>query len=306
LDFMFFFRRFSSARSFPPLISSQELISVYRGGKQAKNIWTIDASWHLGGQRNADLEFLQARIIGAQRFNIDKIADVSIPLPHMLPKQEQFENAISEMGINRNDTVVVYATPGALGAARCWWTFKCFGHEDVRLLDGDLDSYIEAGGEVDRSENVIKPPRSSYRATFNPDMVKNWQQVLQVSQNESISEPLIIDARSEARFYAKVAEARPGVASGHIPHSINIPFTSVLENGNPSKYKTTEELQRVFKDAGIDVQSPRPIITSCGSGVTACILTFALHLLGRDPVLSPVYDGSWTEWGSRKDLPIEK
>ncbi|CAM9390422.1 unnamed protein product [Choristocarpus tenellus] len=279
----------------------------------------VDASWHLGNNRDAHKEFLEGHVPGATFFDIDDIADKTLPLPHMLPSEEVFSRRVSSMGINNDHTVVIYNTAGSFSAPRCWWTFRCFNHKKVHVLDGGLPAWVAEGGMLEVGEekavstrpsaglvqasgNAWKLKEKGFKSRLNPAMLRSWRQVLEQSTGEG-GKGQIVDARSLGRFLAQVPEPRKGLAGGHIPSSLCVPFNHVLEEGNLAKFRTATEIRQVFEEAGVDVDSSLPLIATCGSGVTAAVLALALEVAGRDAERSPVYDGSWTEWGSRDDLP---
>jgi len=298
-------------------LSKSPLMDVGTLAKCLNDVKVVDASWHLS-DRDGKKEFIDGHIPNARFFDIDRISDKGSNLPHMLPRADQFGAHISEMGISNDDKVVVYTAGGCFSASRCWWTFKIFGHKNVFVLNGGLPAWIESGREIERGDfpsESTSPPKNlvetkgnswllnnkGYQAKLVPSMVKTWNQVLQVSES---CQNRIIDARSKARFDGKAPEPRAGLASGHIPNSVCVPFTAVLAEGDFTRFRSPDEIKNVFESAGVDINSAEPLITTCGSGVTASVLTFALHLVGRDCGNTPVYDGSWSEWGSRSDLPV--
>lgn len=270
-----------------PLISTADLAS--RLGDPRLKI--IDASWHLDGRDGAS-EFAQARVPGAVFFDLDAVSDHDADLPHMLPSPAVFAAAAGLLGVSETDTIVVYDSLGLFSAARVWWTFRLMGATDVRVLDGGLPQWRAEDRPIDTSA-----PHEPSPATFNA-----IQRIGAVADVPAVLSALtgdaqILDARPAARFRGEAAEPRAGLRSGHMPGAINIPFKSVLtETGLLHRRET---LASVFRDAGVDLD--RPQITSCGSGVTAAVLTLALAEQGHD---SRLYDGSWAEWGSRADTSI--
>jgi thiosulfate/3-mercaptopyruvate sulfurtransferase len=244
----------------------------------------LDCSWHLSAaQRNARAEFEAAHIAGAQFFDIDAISDKSTTLPHMLPSPENFANEVSKLGASNTKKIICYDTVGLFSAARVWWMFKVFGHDKVAVLDGGLKKWLAEGRAIQSGAAVISI--GSFTATFRPTMVKSIIQV--ASENAQVA-----DARSPARFRGEEPEPRPGVKPGHMPNAKNIHYASLLNSDGTMKPQ--KELAQIFASAGID--SEKPVITSCGSGVTAAILTLALTEIGAKH--HALYDGSWAEWGA--------
>lgn len=258
----------------------------------------IDASWHMPQTgRNGPAEHLQSRIPGSLHFDIETIADRTNPLPHMVPLPEDFGAAVSAMGIENNDAIVIYDVSGNnMTAARVWWMFRLFGHDRVALLDGGFKAWQDAGGSIE-SGDFTPPTPTAFKANFRPQMLAN---ILDVQQAVTKDDPQILDARAAERFEGRVPEPRPGLAAGHMPGARNLPY-SLLTDPETGRFQSNERIRDLFSSAGIDLA--RPIIASCGSGVTACVLAFALNRLGHENW--SVYDGSWTEWGQRADLGIE-
>ncbi len=255
----------------------------------------IDASWHMPSDgRDAEAEFKQAHIPGATFMDIDAISDVDSSYPHMLPSEQMFATAMSQAGIRNENHVIVYDTQGLFSAARMWWMLRVFGHLNVSVLDGGLLKWKAEGRDVTTEEEVW--PSSEYTANLMPDMVRVIEEVAEVSKTGCAC---IVDARGATRFAGQVPEPRAGLRAGHIPGSNNIPYASLLEPPHQTM-KDKASLKAIF--AAADIDGTRPVITSCGSGVTACILALAMHELGYDDV--SVYDGSWAEWGAREDVPV--
>ncbi|MGQ2989862.1 MAG: 3-mercaptopyruvate sulfurtransferase [Brevundimonas sp.] len=270
-----------------PLITTDELAA----NLDDPRLRIIDASWHLDG-RDARADFEAARIAAAVHFDLEAVSDHDSPLPHMLPTPEAFAAAAGELGVSETDTVVVYDTVGLFSAPRVWWTFRLMGARDVRVLDGGLPRWLTEGRPVDRSPPVAPVP-AVFRAIRRASDVADLPTVLGALTGEA----QIVDARPAPRFRGEAAEPRPGLRSGHMPGALNLPFKTLLSDDGV--LLRGEALSARFAEAGVDLD--QPIITSCGSGVSAAILTLALAELGRD---SAVYDGSWAEWGGRDDTPV--
>lgn len=285
----------TSNSSVKSLLSGEEALSLL--GKS--NVKFVDASWHLVKNRDARIEFLTERIPGAVYFDIDFVSDSSSSLPHMLPSEKQFESQISELGINSEDHIVVYTQKGCFSAPRVWWTFKCFGHNRISVLDGGINSWKTVNGPIDKGA-LPHIEKGNFKAKFNENYVVDWKDVLKVVETGSSQ---ILDARSNARFLAQAPEPRPNLEGGRIPGSLNLPHVYLTKEDDITSFRSKEEIRDAFKNAGIVFGSR--IILSCGSGVSAATLAFGLELIGKDLNTCPIYDGSWSEWGdkSRTDLP---
>ena len=260
-----------------------------------RNVVAVDGSYFLPTQkRDAHAEYRSGHIPGAVFFDIETICDDSTELPHMLPGPTQFGEAVGALGIGDGDAVVVYDSRGLYSAARVWWTFRIFGATDVFILDGGLPRW-QAEGRPLETGDAKRPPRQ-FHAEMNVGAVAMLADVRMALVDDGVQ---IVDARSAERFAGKAPEPRPGLRSGHMPGSFNVPFERVLDNGSLASRR---QIEAAFAAAGVDLD--KPIITSCGSGVTAAILTLALETIGKTP--QGLYDGSWSEWGSRPDLPVER
>ena len=263
-------------------------------------IQIIDARMASPGQedRNVAQEYLNGHIPGAVFFDIEALSDHTSPLPHMLPRPETFAVAMRELGVNQDKHLIVYDEGNLFSAPRAWWMLRTFGVEKVSILGGGLAGWLR--DDLLLEEGAVELPEGEFNAAFNPEAVVKVTDVLLASHENTAQ---IIDARPAARFNAEVDEPRPGLRRGHIPGALNVPWT---ERSMPREYvrgelKTTDELDAIFFGRGVSYD--KPIIVSCGSGVTAAVVLLALATLDVPNV--KLYDGAWSEWGARADLPVE-
>ena len=280
-----------TARLPDPLVST-EWLAAHLGEPDLK---IIDATFylpHLG--RDAAAEFAQAHLPGAVFFDIEAIADHANPLPHMLPDAKAFADAVGALGIAAGDRVVAYGGKGLIASARAWWMFRVFGHDRVAVLDGGSARWKREGRPLESGRPTPAPERFS--ATFRPELVAD---LARVRDNLERRDTQVVDARSRGRFAATEPELRPGLRGGHIPGSVSLPYNELFR-GDDDAMLPAEQVAAAFARAG--VEPTRPVVTTCGSGVSAAVLALGLYRLGRRDVA--VYDGSWTEWGGRTDTPV--
>jgi thiosulfate/3-mercaptopyruvate sulfurtransferase len=261
---------------------------------EAPDVKILDASYTLMPGMPLDAHYNIEHIPGAQFFNIDEIADTSNPLPHMLPPPEKFVSRMRKMGIGDGDKVVVYDNAGMFSAPRAWWMFRVMGHDDVAVLDGGLPKWKAEGRPLDGNP-APRPQPKHFTARKQGELVRDLDDMRRISENGNAQ---IVDARSPERFHAITPEPRPMARAGHIPGSRNLYFGEMF---NPNgTMRAPKEIEQLFQIAQVDLN--KPVVTTCGSGVTACILALGLATAGYER--AAVYDGSWTEWSEAPDAPV--
>ena len=277
----------------PEALVSTEWLAAHLDDPRVR---VVDSSFKLPGiTPTAKEDYDRGHIPGAVFFDIDDIAEPGTSLPHMIPAPDLFARKMEGLGIGDGDRVVAYDSVGLSSAGRAWWMLRLFGHRDVAILVGGRPKWRAVGRPLDTA--LPSPPRRRFTARFDPVLVRDKRALL---ENLSTRREQVVDARAAGRFEGTAEETRPGLRRGHIPGSRNLPYDRVTDP-ETHQLRGAEELSRLFQDAGVALD--RPIVASCGSGVTACALAFALHLIGHPG--AAVYDGSWSEWGLPGDTPVE-
>jgi thiosulfate/3-mercaptopyruvate sulfurtransferase len=254
----------------------------------------VDATYYLPMQnKNAKAEYLERHIPGAIFFDLDDISDSASTLPHMLPPPEKFASRVRKLGIGDGNRIVIYDGQGMMSAARVWWMFRIFGAREVAILDGGLPKWLAEGRPVDEDQVTLQ--ERHFTARLDNTQVRGKDQV---KRNIDSKREQVLDARTAGRFHATEPEIWPGRRSGHIPGAHNLPYGQLLKPD--MTFKDSDAMRALYEGAGIDLK--QPVVTSCGSGITACVLAFGLHLIGHRDIA--VYDGSWAEWGLPGDTPV--
>ena len=273
-----------------PLVS----VSWLSQNLNAPNLVVLDVSLE-SNIANIKVEFPGIQIKGARYFDLKRnFSDLESRLPNTLPNPKYFSLACRNLGINNNSTIVVYDNIGIYASPRVWWMFKSMGHKNIAVLDGGLPSWKNKNYPTESIQNRVQP-EGDFKVKFNPNLLKK---AFKIIENITSKEAILVDARSNGRFFGLIPETRKNLKSGHIPNAINLPFLEVLKDG---KFLSPNEISAIFKKLKID---KRPKIFTCGSGLTACILILASTLISEDKHF--LYDGSWSEWGQLEGVPIFK
>lgn len=277
------------------LLTTEKLAARIAAQPVDPSLRVVDATFTMPGVTPTAAEiYRSAHLPGASWFDIDRVADPDATLPHMLPDEDRFAECVASLGIGNDSDVVVYDGPGMFSAGRVWWMFRAYGHRRVAVLDGGLRKWRAEGRPVEAGTPTVA--RAAYCARFAPELLRTRAQLI---ENLSSHREQLLDARAQGRFEASAPETWPGRRAGHVPGSLNLPFDAVSDPAT-GRMLPAEELERRFAAAGF--ARSRPVVTSCGSGVTACALSFALHLIGIENVA--LYDGSWAEWGLPGETPV--
>ena len=276
-----------------PAVVTTEWIAARLG---APAIRVVDGSWYLPGTgRDAATEYSAGHIPGAVFFDIDASSDPDTRLPHMLPAADRFAERMASLGLRDSDHIVVYDGSGQnLSAPRVWWMFRAFGHDRVSVLDGGMGKWRSEHRPIE--QGIVTLPRGSFTARLNCEAVRD-QASVRANIDRAVEQ--LVDTRSAGRFAGVEPEPRPGLRGGHVPGSVNLPFTDLVRTDGT--IWPVEELRRRLVAAGVDLS--RPVVATCGSGTSACALVLSLHLIGH--TRTAVYDGAWAEWGGQSDTPIE-
>ncbi|WP_417429146.1 3-mercaptopyruvate sulfurtransferase [Kiloniella sp.] len=260
----------------------------------APDVRVVDGTYYLPNEnKDARALYEEAHIHNAVFFDIDEISDNENPLPHMIPSDIKFASKVRKLGLGDGNRIVVYDQRGLFSAARVWWMFRLFGHKDVAVLDGGLPKWRSEHRPVD--DDTVHPGERHFTPRFNSFLIRDKEQLL---RNIETGKEQVLDARASGRFKGEVPEPRAGIRSGHIPDSYNLPFTNLFKEDGT--LKETQEIKSAFEEAGIDYS--KPVVTSCGSGVTAAVLSLGLELTGHKK--TSLYDGSWSEWGQEGNTPV--
>ncbi len=273
-----------------PLVTTDWLIAHL----DDPDLVVIDASWHMPAEnRDPRADFVAGHIPGAVFFDIDQIADHASDLPHMLPSPQDFATAVRRLGVQPDSRIVVYDSVGIFSAPRVWWSFRAMGHDSVAVLDGGLPKWVAEAHPVETG--WPEPPHGEFKAHLRPDLIRNLAEMRRLVAEGGFQ---VIDARAANRFRGEVPEPRAGLRAGHMPGAKNAPWSGMVTAEGTLALPAT--LYAAFEAAGVDLAEP--IVTTCGSGISASLLALALAQLGREDVA--VYDGSWTEWGAAADTPV--
>ena len=277
----------------PDALVSTEWLAAHL---EAPDVRVVDASRPLTTEdRDARAAYEARHIPGAVFFDIDEIADSENPLPHMLPSPEKFASLVGRLGLGDGHRIIAYDSAGLYSAGRAWWMFRVFGHDDIAVLDGGLPKWLREGRPTESGKPM--PGERKFTSSMNTLLVRDLDHM---KENLESRREQVLDSRPAGRFAGTEPEPRPGLRSGHIPGSLNLPYTDILDP-DTGTLRSADALRARVTAAGIDLD--KPVITTCGTGVTAAALALALYLLGHGD--AAVYDGSWTEWGGRDDTPVE-